>query len=229
MAPEVIAKTGYNFMIDYYALGVLVYELVVGAPPFIRTANGDLFEKILQRDVYLPGHLSSKCKNFLRSLLRKDPKTRLGAQGITEIFSHPWLKDLNFGKVILKKVPVPVKPDPYNLNFDKEFIDVRTTGCDIKALGNPDENSVSPNKSALNSKARERVANFSFYSNLEEPLDKFTDALFEDLQSSPLLDSIGFQKRSLIGLQSPVNKDRIRKLFESKVIGILILKNSLLL
>lgn len=216
MAPEVISRTGYDFLVDYYALGVLVYELVVGAPPFIRTTNADLFYKILNRDVYFPGHLSSKCKDFLKSLLRKDPKTRLGAkEGMSEIINHPWMKELNYGEIILKKVKVPIKPDPYNLNFDQEFIEVRTTDYDITA---PEYLDLSPTPKILaeRMKGRARLANFSFYSNFEEAPDKFIDSLFQSLHGTPTnADSKNNDPLRL--LNTPESQSRLKKLFESKV------------
>lgn len=183
MAPEVITKTGYNFLIDYYCLGVLIYELVVGAPPFIFTNNSDLFTKILTRDVYFPGHLSSKCRSFLSGLLKKNPKNRLGAkEGLTEIVNHPWLCDMNFGQIMMKKIKPPIRPDPYSLNFAKDFTDVKIgTNCDLNASepqGKPLKNMT--NKEA----ARMRFANFSFYSNNEAP-DKYVDSLLHTPIGSP--------------------------------------------
>lgn len=217
MAPEVISKSGYNYLIDYYALGVLVYELVVGAPPFIRTSNADLYSKILYRDVYMPGHLSPKCKDFLASLLAKDPKARLGAKGgMSEIINHPWIKDLNYGQIILKKIKVPIKPDPYNLNFDQEFIDVRTTGYDL--AGQTEKlDAVSNSRSSPEIKGRERYSNFSFYSNFEEPSDKFVDSLFQSLNNSHCNSPQIKNRNSTNVLQSPEGQQRLRKLFESKV------------
>ena len=213
LAPEVISKHGYNHLVDYYALGVLVYELIVGSPPFVRTTHSDLFEKILHREVYFPGHLSSKCKDFLRSLLTKDPRHRLGAkEGISEIINHPWIKELNYGKIILKKVPVPVKPDPFNLNFDQEFIKVRTTGYDI----NQNTPSSKHRKQVTTVKPR-RFENFSFYSNIDNANYKYIDALFESINVSPTLSLSPRRKDSSVGIQSPDTPTRVRKLFESKV------------
>lgn len=210
MAPEVITKKGYNFMVDYYALGVLVYELVVGSPPFIRTTNTDLFHKIVTREVYLPGHLSSKCKDFLSALLVKDPKKRLGAKdGMSEIINHPWMRELNYGEIILKKVQVPVKPDPYNLNFHEDFLKVRTSNCDLSAEL---KKQLSPKKSQ---QPIPRFDNFSFYSNIQTQNPKYIDTLFLDLEVLPDQTKMTTQGG---GLRNSENEQRLRKLFESKVI-----------
>lgn len=185
--------------------------MVVGAPPFIRTANSDLYTKILTRDVYLPGHLSPKCKDFLSGLLEKDPRDRLGAKnGMSEIVNHPWIRDLNYGEIILKKVKVPLKPDPYNLNFNEEFINVRTTHCDINA-------EIQKSSSGMVGPTRQRFVNFSFYSNISEPRGKYVDPLFEGLQELQESQPKFQDKNQKLLMQSPEPDNRVRKLFESKV------------
>ena len=157
----------------------MIYELVVGAPPFIQTTNSDLYSKILHREAFFPGHLSQKCKSFLSGLLKKNPRERFGAKGgLSEIINHPWLCMLNYGQIILKKIKSPIQPDPYSLNFDNYFLSKKIDPVhDI--TGNPDgqekETRSNPSKAAV----KMRFENFSFYSNIENPSNKYLDTLLD--------------------------------------------------
>ena len=158
---------------------------MVGVPPFTNTrANTDLFSKILHREAYFPNHLSQKCKSFLSGLLKKNPNERLGSKhGLTEIINHPWVSGLNFGQVMMKKIQSPIRPDPYSLNFDQEFIGVKIkNNNDVNA--SPESHHRSSKNIALKESARMRFANFSFYPNIDEPDDKYVDSLLQSPKSS---------------------------------------------
>ena len=124
LSPEVFLKEGYNYLADYYSLGILTYELAVGTPPFPhKVPKKELVQAIFTRTPIFPLSLSEECKDFILKLLAKTPSNRLGAQnGIQELMEHPWLKNINFDDIEKRIVepPIPVK---CALNFKKFYWD----------------------------------------------------------------------------------------------------------
>lgn len=78
MAPEIILKKGYNFMVDWWSLGILLYEIVVGAPPFNDRNNYRIINDILEKDYPRKDYFSKEFTNLIDRLLDKNPRTRLG-------------------------------------------------------------------------------------------------------------------------------------------------------
>ncbi|KAL4451065.1 hypothetical protein ABPG74_021387 [Tetrahymena malaccensis] len=121
MAPEMIQKKGHTFAVDYYSLGVLLYELVAGIPPFSSDNKTDLLEKALTKEVkFPPKQFSSQLQDFIKQLMIKDPSKRLGAKsGISEIRKHPWCRKINFDKIRSLKFDPPIIPRINVLNIDE--------------------------------------------------------------------------------------------------------------
>jgi serine/threonine protein kinase len=78
LAPEIILSKGYNKAVDWWALGVLVYEMAAGYPPFFADQPIQIYEKIVSGKVRFPSHFSSDLKDLLRNLLQVDLTKRYG-------------------------------------------------------------------------------------------------------------------------------------------------------
>uniref|UniRef100_A0A672YNQ1 Protein kinase C n=1 Tax=Sphaeramia orbicularis TaxID=375764 RepID=A0A672YNQ1_9TELE len=123
------------FSVDWWALGVLMFEMMAGRSPFdIITDNPDmnteeyLFQVILEKPIRIPRSLSVKAASVLKGFLNKDPKERLGCQvqtGYTDIKSHTFFRSIDWDQLEKKEVTPPFKPqisDDYGLeNFDTQF------------------------------------------------------------------------------------------------------------
>uniref|UniRef100_A0A674NMX9 protein kinase C n=1 Tax=Takifugu rubripes TaxID=31033 RepID=A0A674NMX9_TAKRU len=132
IAPEILRGEDYGFSVDWWALGVLMFEMMAGRSPFdIITDNPDmnteeyLFQVILEKPIRIPRSLSVKAASVLKGFLNKDPKDRLGCQaqmGFTDIKSHTFFRSIDWDQ---KEVTPPFKPqilDDYGLeNFDTQF------------------------------------------------------------------------------------------------------------
>uniref|UniRef100_A0A8C9TJD8 protein kinase C n=1 Tax=Scleropages formosus TaxID=113540 RepID=A0A8C9TJD8_SCLFO len=132
IAPEILRGEDYGFSVDWWALGVLMFEMMAGRSPFdIITDNPDmnteeyLFQVILEKPIRIPRSLSVKAASVLKGFLNKDPKERLGCQvhtGFTDIKSHTFFRSIDWEQ---KQVTPPFKPqitDDYGLdNFDTQF------------------------------------------------------------------------------------------------------------
>lgn len=104
MAPEMIKKEGHAFALDWWTLGIMAYEMVIGFPPFISKdpSRKKQAELILRRQVYYPTYeqhgiaMTEECKDFITQCLQKDEKARLGFKNdLDEIMNHPWLQPVN--------------------------------------------------------------------------------------------------------------------------------------
>uniref|UniRef100_A0A670Z529 Protein kinase C n=1 Tax=Pseudonaja textilis TaxID=8673 RepID=A0A670Z529_PSETE len=135
IAPEILRGEEYGFSVDWWALGVLMFEMMAGRSPFdIITDNPDmntedyLFQVILEKPIRIPRFLSVKASHVLKGFLNKDPKERLGCQpqtGFSEIKSHTFFRSIDWDLLEKKQATPPFQPqitDDYGLdNFDTQF------------------------------------------------------------------------------------------------------------
>jgi serine/threonine protein kinase len=110
LAPEMVRKTGHGKNVDWYLLGVLLYEMLEGIPPFYDHDKETLFQNILNNPVELSLELSEEAQDLILRLLYKDPNKRLGNKnGAKDIKKHPWFNKINW-KDIEKKKYCPTFP-----------------------------------------------------------------------------------------------------------------------
>ncbi|XP_054153882.1 RAC-alpha serine/threonine-protein kinase-like [Oppia nitens] len=127
LAPEVLEDTDYGRAVDWWGLGVVMYEMMCGRLPFYNHDHDILFELILVEEVKFPRTLSTEAKNLLQALLVKDPQRRLGggAEDAKEIMYHPFFRGIVWQDVLEKKVMPPFKPqvtsDTDTRYFDQDF------------------------------------------------------------------------------------------------------------
>jgi len=129
LAPEVIEGKGHRMPVDWWALGILTFEMIIGVPPFYNRDQDtqEMFRAITRKEIDFGTKIkvSPECKNFIEKLLIKNPDNRLGTNGAEEIKAHPWFKNVNWNDLSQKKVVPPFKPkisNSYDVgNFDEEF------------------------------------------------------------------------------------------------------------
>jgi hypothetical protein len=99
MAPEMVLNLPYGQAVDWWALGVMIYEMLVGHPPFYSKGNipGQLNDRIVRSEVDYPDSMSPAAASLLRKLLEKDPEKRMGADGsVDTIRRHPFFTGLDW-------------------------------------------------------------------------------------------------------------------------------------
>lgn len=94
-----VRKCGHGKSVDWYLLGVLMFEMLEGIPPYYDHDKETLFSNILKQDIETPKDVSPVCQDLIEKLLCKDPTKRLGFHGSKEIKSHPWFKNINWTHV----------------------------------------------------------------------------------------------------------------------------------
>ncbi|XP_029553535.1 protein kinase C epsilon type isoform X1 [Salmo trutta] len=129
IAPEILQELEYGPSVDWWALGVLMYEMMAGQPPFEADNEDDLFESILHDDVLYPVWLSKEAVSILKAFMTKSPNKRLGCvitQGLEEAIKvHPFFKEMDWVLLEQKRVKPPFKPRIKTKrdvnNFDQDF------------------------------------------------------------------------------------------------------------
>lgn len=137
IAPEMLRGEDYGFSVDWWALGVLMYEMLAGRSPFDSVGAAEnpdqntedyLFQVILEKTIRIPRSLSVKAASVLKGFLNKNPAERLGCHpetGFFDIVHHPFFKSIDWDLLEQKQIPPPFKPrletERDLENFDPKF------------------------------------------------------------------------------------------------------------
>ena len=112
MSPEVINRMTHSIETDYFAVGVIAFECMMGYRPYTGRNRRDIRDQIAARQAQLrksdvPQGWSLEAADFINKLLRRDPRERLGANGPQEVKTHSWLATVQWKKLIEKSLPSP--------------------------------------------------------------------------------------------------------------------------
>lgn len=112
MAPEMVLSQGHGQSVDWWALGVLIYEMLVGYAPFQAADPAGTLERIVRGSVVYPKMLDPHAKALCKGLLAKSPSRRFGnlRQGFADIRDSPWLLDIDWELLLDKQLPAPCRP-----------------------------------------------------------------------------------------------------------------------
>lgn len=89
LSPELVEHRPYDFSVDIWALGVLIYEFLTGKAPFENESTRETYRRIRNVDLQVPAHVSREAKDMITRLLKHDPKDRLELKKVLE---HPWIQ-----------------------------------------------------------------------------------------------------------------------------------------
>ncbi|KAG5939799.1 serine/threonine protein kinase, AGC [Claviceps monticola] len=144
IAPEVIKGSGHTSAVDWWTLGILVYEMLYGTTPFKGKNRNATFANILREDIPFPDHagapqISNLCKSLIRKLLIKDENRRLGARaGASDIKAHPFFRTTQWALIRHMKPPIVPNPtkgiDTVNFRNVKESESVDISGSRLKGV-----------------------------------------------------------------------------------------------
>ncbi|KAJ5666930.1 Serine/threonine-protein kinase gad8 [Penicillium macrosclerotiorum] len=127
LAPELLLGNGYTKTVDWWTLGVLLYEMLTGLPPFYDENTNEMYRKILQEPLTFPSSdiVPPAARDLLTRLLDRDPQRRLGANGAAEIKSHHFFANIDWRKLLQRKYEPSFRPNVLDArdtdNFDQEF------------------------------------------------------------------------------------------------------------
>ncbi|XP_051797095.1 serine/threonine-protein kinase N1b isoform X5 [Acanthochromis polyacanthus] len=127
LAPEVLTDTSYTRAVDWWGLGVLIYEMLVGESPFPGDDEEEVFDSIVNDEVRYPRFLSTEAIGIMRRLLRRNPERRLGSgeKDAEDVKKQPFFRNTDWEALLQRKVPPPFVPTIAGKedvsNFDAEF------------------------------------------------------------------------------------------------------------
>lgn len=116
LAPETVQGKGHNKGVDYWALGILIFEMLCGYSPFADQQNNDqltIYKNILRGNLQFPSTLrDAKAKDLIKRLLHPNSSQRYGClkAGTNDIKRHSWFADLDWKALMAQKVEPPIKP-----------------------------------------------------------------------------------------------------------------------
>eukprot|EP00760_Papus_ankaliazontas_P034588 PhM_4_TR7269/c1_g1_i1/m.39252/K04345/PKA; protein kinase A len=125
LAPEVIQSKGHGKAVDWWTMGILLYEFIAGYPPFFDESPFKIYEKILEGKLKFPNWFDSRARDLIKGLLMTDHTKRLGTlkNGVADIKNHPYYHGANWEKLFNRQYPAPIPVKAKNpgdtSNFEK--------------------------------------------------------------------------------------------------------------
>jgi serine/threonine kinase 38 len=168
IAPEVFGQTGYGEEADWWSIGVMFFEMVVGFPPFFSENPSDTCKKIVKWKEHFSipsdANLSPEAESFILRMV-SPPETRLGIHGVEEIKKHPFFKGIDWNNI--RKMKAPFIPELKN-DYDTHYFDTF-----------PEQEPFYPPNTSTKGKQRKDVnyAGYTFNRDYENIKDSFVQAL----------------------------------------------------
>ncbi|KAJ1876760.1 Serine/threonine kinase, partial [Coemansia sp. RSA 486] len=166
MAPEIVLEQRYGRAVDWWAFGVLIYEMILGTSPFHGEDENEIFDSILEDEILYPVKMSRDSVFICQALLEKDPSKRLGSgpNDAEDIMKHSFFAGVNWDDVLNKKIPPPYVPDIRGRfdvsNFDPEFTNEKP--------------GLTPTNTIIDSHDQKEFANFDYVSPWAGVAEKWT-------------------------------------------------------
>ncbi|KAJ9066407.1 Serine/threonine kinase [Entomophthora muscae] len=161
MAPEIILEQPYTRAVDWWAFGVLLYEMILGQSPFHGEDEDEIFDAILEDDILYPYNLARESVSILQKLLNRDPTKRLGGgpEDASEVKRHPYFKGIVWDDYFAKRIPPPhipvINSRTDTSNFDEEFTKEKPV--------------ITPSNSILSSADQQEFQGFSYVADWVKP------------------------------------------------------------
>ncbi|KAK9693216.1 rim15, signal transduction response regulator [Basidiobolus ranarum] len=180
LAPELLTGAGHGPAVDWWALGVCLFEFLVGYPPFMDETPETIFKNILNHAIDWPpeGILSDVAKDLISKLLTVDPEVRLKSE---DVKTHPFFEGINWDN--MREHEPPFIPDPID-QLDTSYFDVRNMRADIRSLSTASLAEVDSTPQALNP-----------HTPLMDIADSLNDDMCNEMRSPPALVSPKRERR----------------------------------
>jgi len=123
LAPEIIQSKGHGKPVDWWALGILAYEMLAGYPPFYDENPFGIYQKILAGKLEFPRHFDVHARDLIRKLLTADRTKRIGnlKSGAEDIKKHKWYRGLNWHALYNKQSTAYIVPDVKSLDDTSQY------------------------------------------------------------------------------------------------------------
>ena len=138
IAPEILLNQGHGKPVDWWTLGILVYEMLAGYPPFQDDDPMNIYRKIINTKPRYPEGFDSHLKSLVKHLLRRDLSKRFGnlQAGAEDIKSHRFFSDINFNDLLERKLKPPHVPEKKDFKqSDSNWEKVKNNGVKAVSAG----------------------------------------------------------------------------------------------
>ena len=203
MAPEVIRGLNHTGSVDYFAVGIIVYELMMGKRPYLGKNRKEIREQMMIKQIFLekdniPSGWSIIAADFINRLLLRKDTNRLGFYNDLEVKNHPWLRNINYNDLINYRIESPFIPRRNHDNYDKRY-------CrEVEQIG-------------INTNLR-----YEEYRNNERYYDLFEGFTYYNIDESKLIQYNEFNKTNIkkVKTNAIINKNDNNYIKKSKTINI---------
>ena len=240
MAPEVMNGQKHNGSVDFFAVGIILYELMNGKRPYVGKNRKEIKEQMMSYQVFIkkefiPDNWSEEAADFVNRLLVRKDVYRLGYYNELEIKKHPWFKDVNFEELVNKNVQAPFLPQNFHDNYDKNYCEeIEVIGVDTmsryefyKRNENIEElfygfTYCSDEKEYFNSLVkinRNKFFKDTFKSRINQKLKKYMtiDVGDKNLNNIYNNDYVGNKKNLSINAEGSFNRNKIKLLSKKNI------------
>jgi len=142
LAPEIIQSKGHGKPVDWWALGILIFEMLAGYPPFYDENPFGIYQKVLAGKIEFPRHFDVKVKDLIKRLLTPDRAKRFGClrAGAEDIKKHKWYRAVDWVQMLSRTLPPPMIP-PVKAADDTSMFDryPESTEASAPSISAPDQ------------------------------------------------------------------------------------------
>ena len=105
-----MGQLGHGFCVDYWGLGMIVYEMMTGLPPWYTTDRAQLFRRLKSAPLDVPSYFSEASADCVKALLERNPRRRLGVTGIRIAMEHSFFRNISWRALYSRRIEAPVQP-----------------------------------------------------------------------------------------------------------------------
>ncbi|KAK6753347.1 hypothetical protein RB195_012753 [Necator americanus] len=177
LAPEVLEDNDYGRSVDWWGVGVVMYEMMCGRLPFYSRDHQKLFELIMASELRFPSKLSAEAKQLLTGLLFKDPSQRLGGgpDDALEVCQQPFFKPIDWEKLYRKEIEPPYKPSVQS-ETDTSYFDKEFTSAPVQLTPPPQRSGPLATVDELD-EMQSNFTQFSFHNTLDSSLREASEMM----------------------------------------------------
>lgn len=126
LPPEILDRVGHGTAVDWWALGMVLYEMLTGLPPWYTRNRQKLFDRVRNAPLTFPTYISEKAQSLIRGLLDRNPAERLGAKSTEDVKAHAFFEEIDWVDLYNRKIVPPFNPcktgeEEETKNFEAEF------------------------------------------------------------------------------------------------------------
>jgi serine/threonine protein kinase len=137
LAPEIIQSKGHNMGVDWWAVGILIFEMLAGYPPYYDDNPFGIYQQVLEQDPQFPqGEFKGSAKSLIKKLLHKDATKRLGCLfgGARDVKGHKWYAEIDFEKLLARDIEAPYLPSVKSAIDTSQFDPYPESTCESAAV-----------------------------------------------------------------------------------------------